>query len=174
MNGIEEAARSGYKAVVYGILGNRIDDNYEELVQNMLKIYKALGVNLIIKVHYFHSQLDKFPDNLGAYSDEQGERFHEDMKVMKESVECEDVEGQINYPTEFINSLTLRVMPPHRLNSRDEELMPEEKEQSYVVYSKQAAVSRGRTAAYRRRRCTSWETLEGSAKFCRLFRFYFP
>ncbi|UYV73203.1 K02A2.6-like [Cordylochernes scorpioides] len=38
----------------------------------------------------------------------------------------------------------------------------EVEERSYVVYYKQAAVSRGRTAAYRRRRCTSWKILEGS------------
>ncbi|UYV84641.1 hypothetical protein LAZ67_X002935 [Cordylochernes scorpioides] len=28
--------------------------------------------------------LDKFPDNLGAYSDENGERFHQDLKVVEE------------------------------------------------------------------------------------------
>ncbi|UYV73968.1 hypothetical protein LAZ67_11001635 [Cordylochernes scorpioides] len=63
--------------------GNRRDDNYKELVQNVLKRYEALGVNMSIKVHYLHSHLDKFPDNLGAYSDEQGERFHQDIEVMK-------------------------------------------------------------------------------------------
>ncbi|UYV67629.1 hypothetical protein LAZ67_5001403 [Cordylochernes scorpioides] len=41
-----------------------------------------------IKVHYLHSHLDKFPDNLGVYSDEQGERFHQDMKVMEERYQC--------------------------------------------------------------------------------------
>ncbi|UYV65005.1 hypothetical protein LAZ67_3002781 [Cordylochernes scorpioides] len=84
MNGIEEAAWSGFKAVVHGFLGNRRDDNYKEIVQNMLKSYEALGINMSIKVHYLHSYLDKFPDNLSAYSDEQGERFHQDMKVMEE------------------------------------------------------------------------------------------
>ncbi|UYV72233.1 POLD1 [Cordylochernes scorpioides] len=44
--------------------------------QSNLSSYQALGVNMSIKVHYLHSHLDKFPDNLGAYSDEQGERFH--------------------------------------------------------------------------------------------------
>ncbi|UYV73843.1 hypothetical protein LAZ67_11001096 [Cordylochernes scorpioides] len=34
--------------------------------------------------HYLHSHLGKFPDNLGAYSDEQGKRFHQDMKLMEE------------------------------------------------------------------------------------------
>ncbi|UYV64906.1 hypothetical protein LAZ67_3002365 [Cordylochernes scorpioides] len=45
---------------------------------------ETLGVNMSIKVHYLHSYLDKFPDNLGAYSDEHGERFYQDMKVMEE------------------------------------------------------------------------------------------
>ncbi|UYV67628.1 hypothetical protein LAZ67_5001402 [Cordylochernes scorpioides] len=72
MNGIEEAALSGIKAVVHGSLGNRRDDVYKELVQNIVKAMK-------LSVH-----LDKFPDNLGAYSDEQGERFHQGMKVMEE------------------------------------------------------------------------------------------
>ncbi|UYV66646.1 hypothetical protein LAZ67_4002439 [Cordylochernes scorpioides] len=83
-NGIEEAAWSGFKAVVQGFLGNRRDDNYKELVQNMLKSYEALGVNMSNKVHYLNSHLNKFPDNPDAYSDEQGERFHQDMKVMEE------------------------------------------------------------------------------------------
>jgi len=30
-----------------------------------------------IKVHFVFSRLDKFPENLGAVSDEQGERFHQ-------------------------------------------------------------------------------------------------
>ncbi|UYV82830.1 K02A2.6-like [Cordylochernes scorpioides] len=55
------------RLVVHGSLGNRRDDNYKELVQNMLKSYKASGVNMSIKVHYLHSHLDKFPDNIGAY-----------------------------------------------------------------------------------------------------------
>ncbi|UYV63341.1 Transposase [Cordylochernes scorpioides] len=46
-------------------------------------------------------------------------------------------------------------------------------ERSYVVDSKQYAVSRGRTAAYRRRRCTSWKIREGSTNFCLLFCFCF-
>ncbi|UYV67930.1 hypothetical protein LAZ67_5002528 [Cordylochernes scorpioides] len=65
---------------------------------------------------------------------------------------------------------------------RDEKLMPggkkdkknEFEERSYVVYSKQAAISRGRTAAYRRRRCTSWKILEGSTNFCLRFCSCFP
>jgi len=35
-----------------------------------------------IKVHFFHSRLDRFPENLGDFSEEQGERFHQGVKVM--------------------------------------------------------------------------------------------
>ncbi|GBP56911.1 hypothetical protein EVAR_33967_1 [Eumeta japonica] len=37
-----------------------------------------------IKLHYLRNHLDKFLDNLGNYSKEQGERFHQDLKVMEE------------------------------------------------------------------------------------------
>ena len=37
-----------------------------------------------IKVHYLHSHLDWFPENLGDIIAEQGERFHQDIKVMEE------------------------------------------------------------------------------------------
>ncbi|GBP32667.1 hypothetical protein EVAR_16829_1 [Eumeta japonica] len=40
-----------------------------------------------IKLHYLHNHLDKFPDNLGNYSEEQN---HQDLKVMEEryQVQC--------------------------------------------------------------------------------------
>ena len=37
-----------------------------------------------IKVHYLHSHLDHFSKNLGDLSEEQGERFHQDIRVMEE------------------------------------------------------------------------------------------
>ena len=37
-----------------------------------------------IKIHFFFDHLQQFPDDLGDYSDEQGERFHRDLKVMEE------------------------------------------------------------------------------------------
>ena len=35
-----------------------------------------------VKVHFLHSHQDYFPENLGASSEEQGERFQQDKKVM--------------------------------------------------------------------------------------------
>ena len=37
-----------------------------------------------IKVHFLFNHLENFPDNLGDVTDKQGERFHQDMKIMEE------------------------------------------------------------------------------------------
>jgi len=50
----------------------------------MLKNFKDLGCNMSIKVHYLHSHLDRFPKNLGNTSEEQGEHFHQDLKIMED------------------------------------------------------------------------------------------
>ena len=37
-----------------------------------------------IEMHFFHSHLDNLPENSGDVSDTQGERFHQDIKVIEE------------------------------------------------------------------------------------------
>ena len=37
-----------------------------------------------INLHFLHSYLDRFPDNLGDYSEKQGERFHQDIRIEEE------------------------------------------------------------------------------------------
>ena len=49
----------------------------------MLKDFKKLGANMSIKLHYLHSHMEKFPENLGDFSEEQGERAHQDLKTME-------------------------------------------------------------------------------------------
>lgn len=46
-----------------------------ELITN----YHKIGANMSLKIHFLHSHLDFFPDNLGIVSDEHGERFHQDL-----------------------------------------------------------------------------------------------
>ena len=43
----------------------------------------CLGCNMSIKMHYLFSHIDRSPENLGAMSDEQEERFHQDIKEME-------------------------------------------------------------------------------------------
>ena len=70
--------------VVKNFLGNQKTHNYKQLVHKMLTVYVKLGVNMSIIVHFLFSHLERFPDNLGDYSEEQGERFHQDIKTMEE------------------------------------------------------------------------------------------
>ncbi|GFW74769.1 uncharacterized protein TNCV_963441 [Trichonephila clavipes] len=74
---------NSFKLVVKGFLGNKKDPNYKALVAELLQNYKILGCNMSVKVHFLHSHLDYFPENLGAVSEEQGERFHQDIKEME-------------------------------------------------------------------------------------------
>ena len=45
--------------------------------------YRELGCNMSLKIHFLDSHLDFFPNNLGAVSDEHGERFHQEMSTME-------------------------------------------------------------------------------------------
>jgi len=46
----------------------------------MVENFHKLGC---LKIHFLHSHINKFPENLGNYSEEQGERFHQDIKLME-------------------------------------------------------------------------------------------
>ena len=65
-------------------MGNHKAPNNKQLVFHMLKCFGKLKVNMSIKLHLLFSHLDRFPQNLGDFSDEQGERFHQDIKVREE------------------------------------------------------------------------------------------
>ena len=48
---------------------------------------QRLGVKMSIKENYLFNHLDCFPANLGDLSEEQRERFHQDIKIMEERYE---------------------------------------------------------------------------------------
>ena len=82
MTAAESAAWCSYVSVVQEFLGNTNASNYRYLVDLMLRNSQALGSRMSIKLHYLFSHLDYFPENLGNVSEEQGERFHQDIKMM--------------------------------------------------------------------------------------------
>jgi len=45
--------------------------------------YHKFGCNISLKIHILHSHLDFFPDNCGMVSDENGERFHQEIATME-------------------------------------------------------------------------------------------
>jgi hypothetical protein len=83
MNEIESCAWSSFVLVVKNFPGNKKADNYTQLVEDTLFHYNRLGCNMSVKVHYLHSHLVRFPENLGDLSEEQGERLHKDIKTME-------------------------------------------------------------------------------------------
>ena len=84
MTVVERAAWCSYVSVIREFLGNTKSSNYRILVYVMLQNFQALGARMSIKLHYLFSHLDYFPGNLDDVSEEQGERFHQDIRTMEE------------------------------------------------------------------------------------------
>lgn len=80
----EKRAWAAVCAVITGFLGNHRDPEYKRIIKEMLDAYQAISVNMSLKVHFMHSHLDLFPDNMGDVSDEHGERFHQDAAVIEQ------------------------------------------------------------------------------------------
>ena len=70
--------------VTKDFLGNTKAENFVDIVNDMLEKLRKLNINMSIKIHYLFSHLETFPENLGAVSDEQGKRFHQDIKIMEQ------------------------------------------------------------------------------------------
>lgn len=61
-------------------LGNNKDPDYKNIADRLLENYRKMGCLMNLKIHFLHSHIDYFPENLGDFSEEQGERFHQDLK----------------------------------------------------------------------------------------------
>lgn len=84
MTEVESKAWNSFVLVMSNFLGKNKSDDHVELVEYMLSNLQELGCNMSIKIHFLHSHLDRFPQNLGDFSEEQGERFHQDLRTMEE------------------------------------------------------------------------------------------
>jgi len=83
MTEIAEDTWNAFKEVVKKFLGNIKVLLHKEIVRNTLDKFKLLGCNMSLKLHFLASHLDYFPSNLEAVSEEQGERFHQDLKEVE-------------------------------------------------------------------------------------------
>lgn len=75
----QENAWTSFEHVIDGFLGNHKSTNYRELITTMLHNFQKIGSHLTLKIHFLKSHLDFFPEQMGAVSDEHGERFHQDI-----------------------------------------------------------------------------------------------
>lgn len=93
---IEKTAWKCFKNCVSGFLGNHKDDKYQDIIAKMLTSYQKMGVRQSLKIHLFDSHLDFCPENLGDVSDEQGERFHQDIAAMERRYQGRWDEGMLS------------------------------------------------------------------------------
>jgi hypothetical protein len=80
-------------------LGNRKSEQYAQIVEELILSFQEMGCNMSLKLHFLHSHLDFFPENLGAVSDEHGERFHQTIRVLEErySGKCQGISMLTDY-----------------------------------------------------------------------------
>ena len=76
-------AWEAFKSVCSGFLGNTRLPDYQACIEKLLKSYEDTGCRISLKIHFFHCNLNFFPPNLAAVSDEHGERFHQDITKME-------------------------------------------------------------------------------------------
>ena len=80
MNDMESQALNAFTEVAKKFLGDVKDPRYEEIVENMLGKLRVLEPNMSLKLQLLQSHLECFPDNLWTFSEEQSERFYQDLK----------------------------------------------------------------------------------------------
>ena len=59
-----------FKNVITNFLGKHQSQDCEDMIQELMQNFQALGTRLSIKMHFLNSHLDYFPDNCGKYSEE--------------------------------------------------------------------------------------------------------
>ena len=83
MSDLERNARQAFRINVKEFLGKHRRDNYAILVSNLIESYEKLGCRISLKLHFLHSHLDFFRDNLVNVSEEHGKRIYQDIQVME-------------------------------------------------------------------------------------------
>ena len=68
LNRTKKTAWNSFGAVVHGFLGNTKAENYLQLVQTLIKNYAKMRYRMSLKVHSLDAYLQKFKDNMGAYT----------------------------------------------------------------------------------------------------------
>lgn len=81
-------AWESFREITENFLGNHRSPNYRDIchyiISNLLVNYRRINARINLKLHFLDSHLDFFPSNMGAVSDEAGERFHQDLKTMEQ------------------------------------------------------------------------------------------
>ena len=78
-----KAAWLSYVELCQGFLGSERSDEWQEIARKLVSNYKEQGCLMSLKLHYVSDHLDKFPANCGLMSEQQGERFHQQLSWLE-------------------------------------------------------------------------------------------
>ena len=73
MNKTEKLLWLSFQSIAENFLGNHKSQEYEQIVSYLFDNCERLGCLMSVKLHFLHIHLQYFPENLGDYSEEQGE-----------------------------------------------------------------------------------------------------
>ena len=82
----ERRAWWALRDVCQNFLGKKKAANYSELVAELMSAFDTLGVHMSLKIHFLNSHLERLASgahSLADVSDEQGERFHQDLAAIE-------------------------------------------------------------------------------------------
>ena len=80
---LKKNAWLSFKRICKDFLGNHKSANYQDVVHDLLTLYKAMGCNMSLKIHFLESHLDFFPRKSRQISDEHGKRFHKHIMTVE-------------------------------------------------------------------------------------------
>ena len=71
-----------FRMIVERFLGNHGRDDYTMMVSSLIESYEKLGCHMSMKLHFLHSHLDFFQDNLGNVNNVLNSAFLNSSYVM--------------------------------------------------------------------------------------------
>lgn len=98
------------KSLVIGFFGKHRDPNYVTIVADLMEEFRSIGVNMSAKIHFLHAHLDYFPANCSDFSDEQGERFHQDLSFVETCYKGKNL--QANMIARYCNTIVRKSTVP--------------------------------------------------------------
>jgi len=72
LNETERNAWFPFKRICKDFSGNNKEVNCQDVVQDLLTSYKAMGCKMSLKINFLESHLDFSPENLGKVIEERG------------------------------------------------------------------------------------------------------
>ncbi|KAF2350265.1 hypothetical protein FHG87_018979 [Trinorchestia longiramus] len=87
-----------FESVIANFLGNHKCAQYQKVVDELMENFRQLGARMSGKMHFLRSHMGYFLENCGDFSEEQGERFHQDISVMEE---CYQGRWHVNFLADY-------------------------------------------------------------------------